>query len=118
MHKDGTGRVSIFGDHFADENFTLRHTGPGLLSMANRSSKQNQPEGKMYFIKIVTLLQWSKYKWVPILYNLCKMRMAGREACSIWKGAVIYFDFSRSLNRLIFSISASCVQDSSLLQIQ
>jgi cyclophilin family peptidyl-prolyl cis-trans isomerase len=35
MKEDGIGSISIYGKYFPDENFKIKHTAPGLLSMAN-----------------------------------------------------------------------------------
>jgi len=35
------GGESIYGDNFADENFDIKHTSAGLLSMANRGPNTN-----------------------------------------------------------------------------
>lgn len=64
QNHNGTGRVSVYGGPFADENFILRHVGPGVLTSCNSGPDTNTSTFMITTVEVRASMPWA-ILWGP-----------------------------------------------------
>merc|ERR1712113_1170980 len=95
--QNGTGGKSIYGEKFADENFIMKHTKPGILSMANCGPNTN---GSQFFI-CTAVTSWLDGKHV--VFGEVESGMDVIKACER-----VGSDSGRTSQKVVIAASGTC----------
>ncbi|KAG1359421.1 putative Bifunctional protein FolD 2 [Cocos nucifera] len=86
IHKDGKGSESIYGNTFPDENFTIKHSHAGIVSMVNSGPDSN---GSQFFVTTIKASWLFEARFSLNLYDLVPIKSMIlyqlKEATSEWK---------------------------------
>lgn len=77
---DGTGGKSIYGERFEDENFKIKHSVPGRVSMANAGRYLFKAFYLVFSSKTETM---KEYKRLSVFYNHRSHTLAGWKTCCV-----------------------------------
>ncbi|KAJ7520156.1 hypothetical protein O6H91_20G069700 [Diphasiastrum complanatum] len=93
-HGDGRGGESIYARKFADENFELKHTSAGVVSMANEGPDSN---GSQFFITTV------KTYWLDGQHVVFGKVLSGMDIVYMAEGSGSYSGRPRKVVKIVDS---------------
>ncbi|XP_017762472.1 PREDICTED: peptidyl-prolyl cis-trans isomerase cyp6-like [Eufriesea mexicana] len=88
---NGSGGISIYGESFENENYNLRHAGPGILSMCNENENTSNSKFNLTFRRLETVDKKNVVfgKVISGLSNIYKIEEFGTKTGKPFKTIII-----------------------------